>query len=40
MPVDFVFDPDTTAKGKVIQNFDCNCGNSLDFVGYIWEHQL
>ncbi|XP_031743068.1 carboxypeptidase SOL1 isoform X2 [Cucumis sativus] len=40
MSVDFVLDPDTTAKGKVIRNCDCNCGNRVDFVAYIWGHYF
>lgn len=40
MSVDFVLDPDTTTKGKLIQNCDCYRGNRHDFVGYIWEHYL
>ncbi|CAK9313457.1 unnamed protein product [Citrullus colocynthis] len=40
MSVDFVLDPDTTTKGKLIQNCDCYRGNRNDFVGYIWEHYF
>ncbi|XP_023535515.1 carboxypeptidase SOL1 isoform X2 [Cucurbita pepo subsp. pepo] len=38
MSVDFILDPDTTTKGKVMQNCDCYGGHGVDFVGYIWGH--
>lgn len=40
MSVDFILDPETTTKGKLMQNSDCYCGNRLDFVGYIWGHYF
>ncbi|KAG7032883.1 Carboxypeptidase SOL1, partial [Cucurbita argyrosperma subsp. argyrosperma] len=38
MSVDFILDPDTTTKRKVMQNCDCYGGHGVDFVGYIWGH--
>ncbi|XP_022957372.1 carboxypeptidase SOL1 isoform X2 [Cucurbita moschata] len=38
MSVDFILDPDTTTKRKVMQNCDCYGGHGVNFVGYIWGH--
>ncbi|XP_022133691.1 carboxypeptidase SOL1 isoform X2 [Momordica charantia] len=41
MSLDFVLDPETTTKGKLMQNtWDCDCYSRLDFVAYIWGHYF